>query len=100
MKDPAVFFAQFDANKDGRLSADEFPRSRARDAFNFLDNMDYDLCFARGIHVLTTGKVFAQPVAEIGLALAMVVLVLVGELAERWTFFTAVSSPRMPGGFR
>lgn len=37
MKDPVVFFAQFDANKDGRLSADEFPRSRARDAFNFLD---------------------------------------------------------------
>jgi DMSO reductase anchor subunit len=38
--------------------------------------------------------------ASIGLSLAMVVLVLVGELAERWTFFTAVSSPRMPGGFR
>lgn len=38
---------------------------------NFLDNMDYDHCFARGIHVLTTGKVFAQPVAEIGLGLAL-----------------------------
>lgn len=38
---------------------------------NFLDNMDYDFCFARGIHVLTTGKVFAMPVAEIGLGLAL-----------------------------
>jgi phosphoglycerate dehydrogenase-like enzyme len=38
---------------------------------NFLDNMDYDACFERGIHVLSTGKVFAQPVAEIGLGLAL-----------------------------
>jgi phosphoglycerate dehydrogenase-like enzyme len=38
---------------------------------NFLDNMDYDHCFARGIHVLTTGRVFAAPVAEIGLGLAL-----------------------------
>jgi Fe-S-cluster-containing dehydrogenase component/DMSO reductase anchor subunit len=36
--------------------------------------------------------------ASIVLSLAVVVLVLVGELTERWTFFTAVSSPRMPGG--
>ena len=38
---------------------------------NFLDNMDYDHCFAHGVHVLTTGKVFAVPVAEIGLGLAL-----------------------------
>jgi phosphoglycerate dehydrogenase-like enzyme len=38
---------------------------------NFLDNMDYDHCFAKGIHVLTTGKVFAAPVAEIGLGMAL-----------------------------
>ncbi len=38
---------------------------------NFLDNMDYDHCFAYGIHVLTTGRVFAVPVAEIGLGLAL-----------------------------
>jgi outer membrane protein assembly factor BamB len=37
MKDPAAFFAQFDKNKDGRLSYDEFPKSRARDAFKVLD---------------------------------------------------------------
>lgn len=38
---------------------------------NFLDNMDYSHCFGRGIHVLTTGRVFAMPVAEIGLGLAL-----------------------------
>ena len=37
MKDPAAFMAQFDANKDGKLVVGELPRSRARDAFNFLD---------------------------------------------------------------
>jgi len=34
---------------------------------NFLPNIDYDTCFARGIHVLTPASVFAAPVAEIGL---------------------------------
>jgi phosphoglycerate dehydrogenase-like enzyme len=38
---------------------------------NLLDNIDYEQCFERGIHVLTTGKVFAVPVAELGLGLAL-----------------------------
>lgn len=38
---------------------------------NLLPNMPYDLVFARGIHVLTTGAVFAEPVAEIGLGFAL-----------------------------
>ena len=38
---------------------------------NFLDNMDYDYCFTNGIHVLTTGRVFAVPVAEVGLGMAL-----------------------------
>ena len=38
---------------------------------NFLDNMDYDYCFSYGIHVLTTGRVFAAPVAEMGLGMAL-----------------------------
>lgn len=38
---------------------------------NFLDNMDYDYCFSHGIHVLTTGRVFAAPVAEMGLGMAL-----------------------------
>lgn len=38
---------------------------------NLLDNMPYDHLFARGVHVVTTGQVFAEPVAEIGLGLAL-----------------------------
>lgn len=38
---------------------------------NLIDNMPYDTVFARGIHVLTTGGVFAVPVAELGLGLAL-----------------------------
>jgi phosphoglycerate dehydrogenase-like enzyme len=38
---------------------------------NLVDNMPYDTLFQRGIHVVTTGLVFAEPVAELGLALAL-----------------------------
>lgn len=38
---------------------------------NLIDNMPYDELFRRGIHVVTTGLVFAEPVAELGLALAL-----------------------------
>jgi len=38
---------------------------------NLMNNMPYDVLFQRGIHVVTTGKVFAQPVAEMGLAMAL-----------------------------
>lgn len=38
---------------------------------NLFDNMPYPVLFARGIHVLTTGAVFALPVAELGLAMAL-----------------------------
>jgi len=41
---------------------------------NFLDNMDYQTCFNRGIHVLSTSPVFAMPVAELGLGLALSLL--------------------------
>ncbi|TGV80413.1 hydroxyacid dehydrogenase, partial [Mesorhizobium sp. M2D.F.Ca.ET.145.01.1.1] len=36
-----------------------------------LDNMPYETLFSRGIHVVTTGLVFAEPVAELGLAMAL-----------------------------
>ena len=36
---------------------------------NFLHNMDYNFCFKRGIYVLSTSPVFAQPVAEMSLGL-------------------------------
>lgn len=38
---------------------------------NLIDNMPYDDVFQRGIYVLTTGAVFALPVAELGVALAL-----------------------------
>lgn len=38
---------------------------------NLLPNMPYEVLFRRGIHIVTTGAVFAEPVAEIGLALAL-----------------------------
>ena len=38
---------------------------------NLLNNMPYDVLFERGIHVVTTGAVFAKPVAELGLGLAL-----------------------------
>lgn len=41
---------------------------------NLLNNMPYDEVFRRGIHVVTTGAVFAQPVAEIGLGFALSLL--------------------------
>ncbi|MFN4156380.1 MAG: hydroxyacid dehydrogenase [Paracoccaceae bacterium] len=41
---------------------------------NLINNMPYDQLFARGIHVVTTGAVFAGPVAEIGLGFALSLL--------------------------
>lgn len=38
---------------------------------NLLNNMPYEILFERGIHVMTTGQVFAEPVAELGLAMAL-----------------------------
>ena len=38
---------------------------------NFLQNVDYETCFARGIHVLAPGSAFARPVAEMTLGLVI-----------------------------
>lgn len=38
---------------------------------NFLPNIDYAECHRRGIHVVSTAPVFAQPVAEMALGLAL-----------------------------
>lgn len=38
---------------------------------NFLPNIDYDKCFRRGIYVLAPGAVFAAPVAEMALGMAL-----------------------------
>ena len=38
---------------------------------NFLQNVDYETCFASGIHVLAPSSAFAKPVAEMALGLAI-----------------------------
>jgi phosphoglycerate dehydrogenase-like enzyme len=38
---------------------------------NFLPNVDYDECHRRNIHVVATSPVFAQPVAEMALGMAI-----------------------------
>ena len=81
----------------GRMSADRFesylpdmalligqsdmPRSRLDRApklraiinveTNFLQNVDYDACFERGVYVLAPGSAFAKPVAEMALGMAI-----------------------------
>jgi phosphoglycerate dehydrogenase-like enzyme len=46
---------------------------------NLLPNMPYEAAFARGVHVVTTGAVFARPVAEIGLGFALSLLRQISE---------------------
>ncbi len=58
------------------LSADMLKRATRLKAIfnvesNFLQNMDYDTCFAKGVHVLTVSPVFARPVAELALGMAL-----------------------------
>lgn len=57
----------------GRDRLDAAPRLRAifNVETNFLPNIDYEACFERGIHVLTPASVFALPVAEMGLGMAL-----------------------------
>ena len=38
---------------------------------NFLQNVDYKVCFERSIHVLAPGSAFARPVAEMALGMAI-----------------------------
>lgn len=38
---------------------------------NLLNNMPYDTLFGRGIHVVTTGAVFAEPVGEMAIGMAL-----------------------------
>ncbi len=55
----------------GRLEAAPNLRAIFNVETNFLPNIDYDYCFERGIHVLAPSSVFAIPVAEHGLGLAL-----------------------------
>jgi DMSO reductase anchor subunit len=48
--------------------------------------------------VLLPALVAAGRLEGRGVAIAMFVLTLAGELAERWLFFAAATAPKMPGG--
>ncbi len=56
-----------------RERLDRAPRLRmiANVESNFLPNLDYEECHRRNIYVVSTGPVFAQPVAEMALGLAL-----------------------------
>ena len=41
---------------------------------NFMDNMDYDYCFKKGIHVIATSPVFSKPVAELAMGMTLSLL--------------------------
>ncbi len=41
---------------------------------NFMNNVDYDYCFKKGIHVIATSPVFSKPVAEIALGMTLSLL--------------------------
>ena len=41
---------------------------------NFMNNIDYDYCFNKGIHVIATSPVFSKPVAEIALGMTLSLL--------------------------
>ena len=64
----ALLIGQSDMPKD-RL--DRAPKLRAiiNVETNFLQNVDYETCFQRGIHVLAPSSAFARPVAEMTLGL-------------------------------
>jgi phosphoglycerate dehydrogenase-like enzyme len=41
---------------------------------NFMDNIDYEYCIQKGIHVIATSPVFSKPVAELALGLTLSLL--------------------------
>jgi phosphoglycerate dehydrogenase-like enzyme len=70
LPDMAVLIGQSDMPKS-RL--DRAPKLRAiiNVETNFLQNVDYDACFERGVHVLAPGSAFAKPVAEMALGMTI-----------------------------
>jgi phosphoglycerate dehydrogenase-like enzyme len=66
----ALLVGQSDMPKE-RL--DRAPKLRAivNVETNFLQNVDYETCFTRGIHVLAPSSAFAKPVAEMTLGMAI-----------------------------
>jgi phosphoglycerate dehydrogenase-like enzyme len=78
---PADRFASYLPDMALLIGQSDMPKSRLDRAAklcaiinvetNFLRNVDYDVCFERGIHVLAPGSAFAKLVAEMALGMAI-----------------------------
>lgn len=65
-----IIIGQFDL-PESRLKRARSLRAVFNVESNFLPNIDYDYCFRNGIRVLSTSPVFAEPVAEAALGMAI-----------------------------
>jgi phosphoglycerate dehydrogenase-like enzyme len=70
LPDVALLIGQSDMPKS-RLERAPKLRAIINVETNFLQNVEYDACFERGIHVLAPGSAFARPVAEMALGMAI-----------------------------
>jgi phosphoglycerate dehydrogenase-like enzyme len=70
LPDAALLIGQTDMPK-ARLDRAPLLRAIINVETNFLQNVDYDECFRRGIHVLAPSSAFARPVAEMTLGMAI-----------------------------
>ena len=78
---PAARFDSYLPEMELLIGQSDMPRARLERApklraivnveTNFLQNVDYEACFERGVHVLAPGSAFARPVAEMTLGLAI-----------------------------
>jgi phosphoglycerate dehydrogenase-like enzyme len=78
---PAERFEPLLANMEVLIGQSDMPKTRLDRApklraivnveTNFLQNVDYEACFARGVHVLAPSSAFARPVAEMALGMAI-----------------------------
>lgn len=70
LPDMALLIGQTDMPKE-RLDRAMKLRAIINVETNFLQNVDYETCFQRGIHVLAPSSAFAKPVAEMALGMAI-----------------------------
>ena len=70
LPDMALLIGQSDMPK-ARLDRARNLRAIINVETNFLQNVDYETCFERGIHVLAPSSAFARPVAEMALGMAI-----------------------------
>jgi phosphoglycerate dehydrogenase-like enzyme len=70
LPDMALLIGQTDMPKE-RLDRAKNLRAIINVETNFLQNVDYETCFQRGVHVLAPSSAFARPVAEMTLGMAI-----------------------------